>query len=209
MKIAIVGTGKMSAALARGWLKAGHSVSFGSRDPASKRSFVDEVGPGATMLAHAEAVGSAEVVVLALPYREVEGFAGQHAKGLTGKVVIDITNPFDSTPPGGLAGAEVTARAIGAGAKVVAAFKTNYAATLSAPVDASGAVRDAFYCGDAADAKLTVRGLIEVLGLRPVDCGPLRAARVLDGMVPLLIEMDRRLGSQGVSRRPHWKFVTP
>ena len=92
---------------------------------------------------------------------------------------------------------------------VVAAFKTNYASALTLPVDAAGTQRDVFYCGDDESSKATVRSLIADLGLRPVDCGPLSAARALDLMVPLMIEMDRRLGGKGLARRAHWKFATP
>ena len=38
MNIAILGTGRMGTGLARGWVKAGHEVTFGSRDPGAKQS---------------------------------------------------------------------------------------------------------------------------------------------------------------------------
>ena len=209
MEIAIIGTGRMAAGLGKGWLRAGHTVTFGSRDPAGRGEFLRQIGPGARAVSHDEAIAAAEAVVLALPYRDAGPFAQDHAAALRDKVVIDITNPFDAMPDNRISGAEITAGAIGEGARVVAAFKTNFTNTLSQPVDAGGLQRDVFYCGDDEAAGRVVRQLIEELGLRPVDCGPLRAARVLDPMVPLMIEMDRRLGGKGTTRRSHWKFATP
>jgi hypothetical protein len=209
MRIAIIGTGKMATGLGKGWAKAGHHILFGSRNPATKQDVAREAGPVSRVVTHEEAMQGAEVIVLTMPYRDVEPFACLHAARLRGRVVIDVTNPFDTTPEDRLSGAEVTAKTIGNAAKVVAAFKTNYASILSQPVDASGVQRDVFYCGDDSDAKETVRRLIETIGFRPVDCGPLKAARALDPMVPLMIEMDRRMGGKGLARRSHWKFVTP
>ena len=209
MKIAIIGTGKMATGLGKLWSKAGHNVVFGSRDPAGRQGVVREVGGVSQVVTHDQAMSGAEVVVLTTPYLDVEPFAREHSDKLRGKVVVDITNPFDPVPAGGVSGPEVTAKAIGQGARVVAAFKTNFAGVLDQPVDASGVQRDVFYCGDDAVAKEAVRRLIDATGFRPVDCGTLKAARALDPMVPLMIEMDRRLGGKGLGRRSHWKFVTP
>jgi predicted dinucleotide-binding enzyme len=71
------------------------------------------------------------------------------------------------------------------GARVAAAFKTNFWQTLLEPVDPeTGLVRDVYYVGDSDDDKAVVAQLIQDMGFVPVDCGPLRNARVLDGMVP-------------------------
>ena len=209
MQIAIIGTGKMAENLAKGWLKAGHEVALGSRDPAAHRQLAESLGPKASVVTHDEAVRLSSVVLLALPYAACAGFVEARAADLAGKVVVDMTNPFNVTPPDNLAGAEVTQRAIGHGVHIVAAFKTNYASALTNPVDAAGTQRDVFYCGNDEASKGAVRALITDLGLRPVDCGPLSAARALDLMVPLMIEMDRRLGGKGLARRAHWKFATP
>ena len=42
MNIAILGTGRMGTGLARGWIKAGHQVTFGSRDPSLNRATADQ-----------------------------------------------------------------------------------------------------------------------------------------------------------------------
>ncbi len=204
--IAIIGTGSMARGLAEGWAKAGHEIVLGSRDPAARSHLTEEIGNGVKVASVEEALDSPDLVVLAIPYRAVEGFASAHAARLLPLSVIDISNPFDNLPDNREAGAEITARAIGQGARIVAAFKDNFATTLLDPVDPGGLPRDVHYAGDDEEAKSLLSDLIRDLGFRPVDCGPLRNARILGGMVPLMVELDRRYGSGGTSS---WKFLAP
>lgn len=205
-KIAIIGTGRMGQNLAKGWLKAGHEVMLGSRQPEQKQDVINEV-PGVSLSSFEVALNEAEVVIIAIPYAEVEPFARTHAAQLRDTLVIDITNPFDNLPDNHVAGAEITAKAIGAGARVVAAFKDNFWATLQEPVDPhTGLVRDVHFAGDDEADKDVVVQLIKDLGFEPVDCGPLHNARLLDGLVPLIIELDRRYANGEF--RASWKLLT-
>jgi len=203
MRIAIMGTGKMGRYLGMGWSQVGHRIVFGSRRPEDKADLRAEL-PAATVTSHTEALAETELVVLALPYIAVEPFARQHAAQLRDKLVLDISNPFSHLPDNRISGAEITAAAIGPGARVVAGFKDNFWQTLLEPVDASGLVRDVHYAGDDEVDKQIVKQLIEDLGFRPVDCGPLTNARVLDVMVPLMLELDQRYGG---GRKSSWKFL--
>lgn len=205
MEIAIIGTGRMARQLGIGWAKAGHRIIFGSRNPQGKDALSQEVG-NASVVEPAAAIVAAPVVVLAIPYTAVAPFVQQHAELLRGRLVIDISNPFEHLPDNHIAGAELTAQAIGPGARVVTAFKDNFWQTLLEPDDhLFSIVRDVHYTGDEVDDKQIVTLLIEALGFRPVDCGPLRNARVLDVMVPLMLELDRRYG--GGKRKSSWKFL--
>ena len=205
-KIAIIGTGRMGKNLAKGWLKAGHKVTLGSRQPDQKQDILSEVA-GATITDFETALAGTKVVVIAIPYGEVESFAHAHAAQLRDKLVIDITNPFNKLPDNRVAGAEITARAIGKGARVVAAFKDNFWSTLHEPIDPhTGLTRDVHFAGDNETDKEVVTRLISDLGFEPVDCGPLSNARILDGMVTLMIALDRRYTDGGF--RASWKLMT-
>jgi predicted dinucleotide-binding enzyme len=193
MRIAILGTGRMASGLGRGWLNAGHFIAFGSRRPETKNDFQAEVGADCRVYGFEGAITAGEVVVIAVPYAEVVPLVSKHADLLRGKIVIDITNPFAAQPADGRAGAELTAAAIGEGARVLAAFKGNFSSTLEEPVDHTGQPRDVLFTGDDAEAKQVLTGLIQDLGFTPVDCGPLHSAVMLDLSVPMLIEMDGRL----------------
>jgi predicted dinucleotide-binding enzyme len=205
MFIGIIGTGNMARHLAQGWLQAGHTIQLGSREPQAKTAVLDQI-PGVKLASIAGTVAAAELIVVAIPYAAVEPFARQFAGQLSGKLLIDISNPFDHLPDNRISGPEITARAIGPGARVVAAFKANFWETLLEPVSPqTQVVRDVFYVGDDAAGKEQVAQLIADLGFRAVDCGPLRTARVLDGMVPLILELDQRY-TKG-ARRLSWKLL--
>ena len=203
-KIAIVGTGRMGSGLGIGLAQAGHVVAFGSREPGEKGG-LEERAPASKVVGQKECLADAAVVFITLPYAEAEPFARQNAAALRGKLVVDITNPFDKLPNNQVAGAEITARAIGDGARVVAAFKTNFASTLLEPIGPDGVRRDTFLAGDSEADKQIVAGLARDLGFRPIDCGSLHNARILDGMVPLMIELDRRYANG--STRASWKLT--
>jgi NADPH-dependent F420 reductase len=204
MRIAILGTGRMASGLGQGWLKAGHFVAFGSRRPETKNDFHKEVGLDSRVFGIEGAITAGEVVVITVPYAETVPLAKRHADLLRGKIVIDITNPFGSQPAEGRSGAELTAVAIGEGARVVAAFKANFSDTLLEPVDHTGQPRDVFFAGDDEAAKQVVSSLVSDLGFNPVDCGSLRAATMLDLSVPVLIDMDTRLN--GGRRTSSFRF---
>ena len=94
MKIGVMGTGVVGTALSEGFLKHGHSVMRGTREPGTLADW--KKSPVGTM---AKAAAFGEIVVLA-----VKGTAAEEAValcgGLAGKVVIDATNPIADRPPG-------------------------------------------------------------------------------------------------------------
>ena len=202
MNIAILGTGRMGTGLARGWIKAGHLVTFGSRDPSLNRAAADRIGAG--IAGYADAVQDAEAVVIGVPYGVVLDVIAPLRDLLKERIVIDITNPMDNLPAEG-SGAQRTVRAIGPGARVIPAFKSTFSGTLGEPIDpATAMARDVFFCGDDSEAKEDVASLIEDLGFRAVDCGPLSRANLLDLMVPLIIEVD---GRYNMGRSGSWKLL--
>lgn len=98
-------------------------------------------------------------MVLAVYYPDAQTAVEQYGDDLSGKVVVDITNPvneaFDGlvTPPDSSAAQELASRA--AGARVVKAFNTTFAGTLSEG-RVAGQPLDVFIAGDDEDAKATV-----------------------------------------------------
>lgn len=202
MNIAILGTGRMGTGLASGWVKAGHQVTFGSRDPSLNRDAAERIGAG--IADYAGAVNNAEAVVIGVPYGAVLDVIAPLRDLLKERIVIDITNPMDNLPAEG-SGAQSTAAAIGPGARVIPAFKATFSGTLGEPIDpATGMARDVFFCGDDGEAKEVVASLIEDLGFRAVDCGPLSRANLLDLMVPMIIEVD---GRYNMGRSGSWKLL--
>ena len=197
MKIAIVGTGNVAAALGKGWAARGHIVTFASREPSSDRvqALLDEAGPNASAARVADAAARSSVIVLAVPFtavRERLDIAGD----LGGKVLIDCTNPiapgprplFDATTSGVEQIAAWAPRA-----RVVKAFNTTGAENMANPVYDGGA-STMFICGDDGMAKAAAAQLAEELGFEVVDAGGLSAARHLENLALLWIHLARVTG---------------
>jgi 8-hydroxy-5-deazaflavin:NADPH oxidoreductase len=123
------------------------------------------------------------------------------AGSLAGKVVLDATNPHE--PMVGASGAEeVALRA--PGARVVKAFNT-----VTGPVVVQAAVAPGrlslLYCGDQAAAKQLAAGLIVDAGFVPVDAGRLEAARDVEALGRLLVDLAYGRGPGPLG----YQLVTP
>ena len=205
------GTGKMGSGLGMAWAKAGHTVLLGSRTPQQAALVAEQIHqsvPDAQVrgVSLQEAAQAQDVVLLAVSFTAAAEVVRQYAQFLQNKLIIDITNPFGKLPAGQTSAAEQTAQLIGAGARVVAAFKTNFASTLPNPVNRQGTVSDCFICGDDSQAKQQVSTLVKDVGFRTIDCGNLEACRILDLMVPLMIQLDQKY--EGGQHTASWKLLS-
>lgn len=165
--VSIIGTGNMGQAIAAVAGRGGHTVQLlGQGDAAT------------------EATG--DIVVLAVPYPAVAQVIAQRGDSLTGKIVVDITNPlnfetFDSltVPANSSATAEIAAAL--PQSRVLKAFNTTFAGTLAAGTVGS-LTTTVLIAGDDADAKSTLAGVITSGGLNAIDAGPLTRARELEAL---------------------------
>jgi hypothetical protein len=195
MRIAIIGAGNVGSALGRAWLGSGEDVIFGVPNPADPkyRSL-----PEARLRAAPEATRGAEVVVLATPWPATET-AVKSLDDLSGKIVVDCTNPL-GMGPNGLelvlghsisAGEQVASWAPGA-----AVFKTlNQIGADNMDKAALFPVRPVmFVAGDDPAKKPVVMSLVAKLGFEPIDAGPLRIARLLEPYGMLWIDQALNRG---------------
>lgn len=186
--VALIGTGNVGAALGRRLAEQGHMVVYGSRNPSASdvAALVRETGHGAVALPPAEAAARCRVVVLAVPWAAAEEVV-RGLGNLSGKIVVDPTNPrvmatdgFADYPSLPDSNAERIAR-LASGAHVVKAFSTLGAETMFDPSVAENAVTVPVV-GDDRAAKEVVAGLARQIGLEAVDVGPLRHARIIEGL---------------------------
>jgi len=197
MRIAIVGSGNIGAGLARAWSATGHGVIFAARRTDDPEVLALASGIGATLATIPDALADADAIVLAMPF----GAASTVAAALPswqGRLVIDCTNPIG---PGFTllhghtdSGSEAIQRLM-PGARLVKSFSAQGAENLAHPVY-DGVTASNFYCGDDADAKAVVRGLIAEVGFEPIDVGGLTSARYLEPLTMLWITASRTLGRQ-------------
>lgn len=192
MRIAVLGTGDVGSALGRRWAEKGHQIIFGSRHPGSNdvRELVAETGPNARATGYAQAVAAADVSVLAVPWEAVRPLL-ESVGDWTGRILIDCTNPI--TPDMQLAVGTTTSAAEqiagwAQGASVVKAFNTTGWNNMVDPIY-HGERITMFICGDNAEAKDIVTDLAEDLGFEVVDAGDLTAARYLEPMAMLWIDL--------------------
>jgi len=98
MKIAVIGSGNVGSALGKGWLKAGHDVVFGVRDPQSpKTQKALALIPAAKVNTVQEASKNAEVIVITTPPEAVLELIPQ-LDDVSNKVIIDTTNSIRTRP---------------------------------------------------------------------------------------------------------------
>lgn len=189
MNIAILGAGNVGTTLGRRLLSAGHTVTYGVRDPVA----ADNEGlraSGAGVAGVAEAVAGAELALLTVPFGAVDDVLAA-AGDFGGRVLVDATNPIGPGLTLRLgyddSGAEYVQRAAPS-ARVVKAFNTTGVENMAQP--AYGELRTAmFVCGDDANARAQVLSLAADIGFEPVDAGDLSQARLLEPTALLWIRL--------------------
>jgi 8-hydroxy-5-deazaflavin:NADPH oxidoreductase len=203
MRIACLGYGNVGGPLADQWQRAGHEVTLAASDHASERVVALLArNPALRVAPPAEAIARADVVVVAIPFKALQEALAPHERVLAGRIVIDCVNPVGPGLAHGLeskrSGSE-TIQAMLPGARVVKAFSIYGFETLEDHAFPEANVKPAMlFCGDDAEAKRLVGGLIAELGWEPVDVGGLVQALHLEHLTLLWIRMVRAGG-----RSPH------
>jgi 8-hydroxy-5-deazaflavin:NADPH oxidoreductase len=203
LKIAILGgTGHFGKALALRWAK-NHEVVIGSREEVKaaqiaqalneelrKVSILKPIGG----LANLEALGKADIVVLALRFNPLLSFLQGWKDHFASKIVISPVVPLAKkdffrylTPPEGSAALAIR-RLLPDSCQVISALHTVPAAELQ---DLGKKVEgDVIVCGEAGEAKETVKKLVgEIEDLRVLDGGPLEVSSMVESMVPLILNL--------------------
>lgn len=187
MRIGILGSGNVGMSLATGFSAHGIDVMLGTRDP-SKPAIVAwlDASSRAQVGSYAEAASFGEIVVTALPGRLVADIVAQLGpEPFAGRIVIDPSNPIRFTDHGPEAvypeddsAAEHLQRLLPK-ARVVKAFSQVNPPKMLDPDPIAGP-RTIRICGDDANAKATVAGLLEEFGWMVDDLGPLSEAQRLE-----------------------------
>jgi 8-hydroxy-5-deazaflavin:NADPH oxidoreductase len=188
--ISIIGTGNMASAIGGLAVKGGNAVEVIGRDEAKAKDLAAVLGDGATAGTWG-AAPAGDIVILAVLYANAVPVVSQYGDALAGKIIVDITNPFNASVTGmaiadDTSVAQMIAKAAPTSAHVVKAFNTLFREVLAA-----GDPVDVFIAGDDAQAKASVSAFIESLGLRPQDTGDLSMAHWLEGAGLLAVGLGR------------------
>jgi predicted dinucleotide-binding enzyme len=202
MRIAVLGSGNMGAAIGSLFAAAGHTVAFSySRDRAKLERLARANGPRARAAdSPADAVEDADVVLLTVHWQQVPKVL-RAAGNLRGKILIDVTNPMNASDDALVVGTRVSGGETVArrtkGARVVKAFNTVPSELLRAGARVLDERPAVCFCSDDRAAKRVVARLIRQTGFEPVDCGALSTARYLEPLALLVGELAYNQG-----RRP-------
>lgn len=161
-KIAIIGAGNVGSALGKGWLKAGHKVVFGVRDPQSEKTKkAMSLIPGAKTQGINEAGKNADIVVITTPPEAVLELIALLGD-LADKVIIDTTNSV-RTKPEPFATAYHAIKEITKAQDIVKCFNSTGYENMSDP-NYHGEGIDMFAAGNSARAKQVAEQLAKDLG---------------------------------------------
>jgi 8-hydroxy-5-deazaflavin:NADPH oxidoreductase len=191
-KIGVIGSGQVGETLANGFIKHGHEVTRGSRDPSKLADWKKAGGDRARVGNLEETARFGEIVVLAVKGTAAEEAVSLCGGALDGKVVIDTTNPIADKPPTNGVISFFTGpnesllerlQARAPKARFVKAFSSVGSVLMVNPK--LGSKPTMFICGNDGDAKEQTRAILDAFGWETEDTGPVEAARAIEPLCML------------------------
>ena len=184
MSTAIIGVGNIGKAVATHLTEGGQAIVLAAGTPSEAEQLARELGPSASAADVAGAIDQADAVIFAVWLNVLEDLVRQNATHLSGKVVIDPSNPvamdangqFSRTLPDGVSAGSVIAGLLPPGAHYVKAFGTVGAEKLAEAANRSPDRAVLFYATDDDVAASTAERLISAAGFAPVKAGGLDQA---------------------------------
>ncbi len=198
------GTGKEGKGLAYRWARAGYPLIIGSRSPEKAiRAAAEIIGlldtaHSVTGASNPEAAEQADIVVLTVPYAAHAATLQSVKHALTGKLLVDVTVPLMppkiskvQMPAAGSAAQEAR-QILGEGSEVAAAFHTVPHEDLlkGGSVDC-----EVLVTGTGKDTRERALQLVSAAGLVGWDAGPLENSVVAEGLVSVMIHINKLYGS--------------
>jgi len=200
--VAITGTGNIGSTLAANFAAGGRDFLLAGRNQEAAGKMASALDGHAEAVSVDEAVDRADVLVLAVWFDAFRQLIAQYGERLAGKVIIDPTNPEAPDGEGGYrkiigeqeSSGQILAGLLPAGARLVKAFGTLSAPSLSAAARQEPERAVLFYAADDDAAGDLVAGLIRASGYEPVRVGGLDQS--------IRIEMFGDLHEYGALGRP-------
>jgi len=203
MKIAILGgTGDIGEGFALNWA-ARHQIRIGSRKSEKAEAAAEqyrealpdhELKGGIQGFDNRTAAEGADVIILTVPYTHVSGVIDTVRPVLKDQIIVSPVVPmikneyFEYNPPKQGSAAEEILEILPHGMSVVAAYHTIASGRLCSLDPAFKC--DVLICGDDRRSKDAIIALTdEVECLRPLDAGPLAAAKMIESLTPLLLNL--------------------
>lgn len=188
VKVGILGSGDVGKVLAKGFLKNGYQVAIGSDHPEKLTEFKRE-NPEMETATFEQAAQSGDIVVVCVKGTVAEKIVEKVKRHLTGKTVIDTTNPIADAPPQNGVLKYFTSleeslmerlQKIAPDAQFVKAFNSIGSALMVNPEFGDDTKPTMFICGNNDDAKKKVHEILEKFGFEVEDMGKVESARAIE-----------------------------
>lgn len=195
MRIGIIGSGVVGQQLGIGFIRLGHEVMVGTRDTSKLKEWQGKTDNKGKTGSFEEAAKFGDTVILATKWEGTKNaleIAGKN--NLSGKVIIDVTNPLDFSsgmPPKfaaqpGNSGGEQIQRYL-SDSKVVKAFNIINAYTMINPQLEEGKA-DLFIAGNDPDSKNMVTSFAKDLGWENIyDLGDISQSLYLETLTMIWV----------------------
>jgi 8-hydroxy-5-deazaflavin:NADPH oxidoreductase len=179
MSTAVVGLGNIGSRLAKNLTRGGQTIIVADKDLAKAEKLAGDLGKNAQAMAVADAIGKADVVILAIYFDAIKQAVATYRGGLAGKIIVDPSNPiapdgkggFAKTIPAEKSSGQLISALLPDGAKLVKAFGTLRAESLASGANRSPERAVLFYATDHPEAGKVVAKLITASGFSPVSVG--------------------------------------
>ena len=179
--VAIIGTGNIGGRLAANFAAGGQDFLLAGRHQEAARKLAADLDGHAEAVSIDDAIDRADVLVFAVWFDPFKQLIAQYGGRLAGKVIVDPTNPFGPDGSGGYSkiigeqesSGQILAGLLPPGARLVKAFGTLSAPTLSAAAWREPERSVQFYAADDDAAGDLVAELIRADGYEPVRVGGL------------------------------------
>ncbi len=179
--VAIIGTGNLGGRIATAFAAGDQDFLLAGRDADAAGKLASDLGGHAEVVSVDEAVERAGVLLLAVWFDAFKELIAQYGERLAGKVIVDPTNPVGPDGKGGFqkiigeqeSSGQILAGLLPPGARLVKAFGTLSADTLSAVARREPDRAVLFYAADDDAAGEQVAELIRTAGYEPVRAGGL------------------------------------
>jgi predicted dinucleotide-binding enzyme len=187
-KVGILGSGDVGKALTKGFLKHGYQVAIGS-DHAEKLAEFKKENPQIETATFEQVALSGDIVVLCVKGTVAEQIVEKVKRHLSGKTVIDTTNPIADAPPQNGVLKFFTSleeslmerlQKIAQDAQFVKALNSIGSGLMINPDFGDVTKPTMFICGNNDDAKRKVYEILQKFGFEVEDMGKAESARAIE-----------------------------
>jgi 8-hydroxy-5-deazaflavin:NADPH oxidoreductase len=178
-RTAVIGLGNIGSRLAKDLTAGGEKIIVADKSLAKAEKLAHELGGNAEAMPVADAIGKADVVILAIYFDAIKQLVATYRGALAGKIIVDPSNPiapdgkggFRKTIPAEQSSGQLISALLPDGAELVKAFGTLGAESLASGANRSPERAVLFYATDHREAGKVVAGLITAAGFSPVSVG--------------------------------------